>query len=296
MASTITTRIALKHALSAEWASSTLTALAGEYLFDSENKYIKVGDGVHTWKDLSTIRLPKEAVDGLQDVDTNTLYKLSADGTVLKLLSADGTAAVPAYAETGSQWDISSLISNAVDAEKQRAEAAEQGLATTINTVSSDVVAEKQRAEAAEQGLSATINTVSSDVVAEKQRAETAEQGLAATLNTVSSDYLTSTDKTELENRDSAISNYVGTFDASKVASTVDTVVKYIDYKVSGAAGAMRFRGAFEKLENVTDPENGDVVIVGTKEYVYNGNATPAAWVEIGDEGAWDPKGAAATA
>ena len=246
MASTITTRIALKHALSAEWASSTLTALAGEYLFDSENKYIKVGDGVHTWKDLSTIRLPKEAVDGLQDVDTNTLYKLSADGTVLKLLSADGTAEVPAYAETGSQWDISSLISNAVDAEKQRAEAAEQGLAETLNTVSSD--------------------------------------------------YLTSTDKTELENRDSAISNYVGTFDASKVASTVDTVVKYIDYKVSGAAGAMRFRGAFEKLEDVTDPENGDVVIVGTKEYVYNGNATPAAWVEIGDEGAWDPKGAAATA
>lgn len=271
MASTITTRIALKHALSAEWASSTLTALAGEYLFDSENKYIKVGDGVHTWKDLSTIRLPKEAVDGLQDVDTNTLYKLSADGTVLKLLSADGTAAVPAYAETGSQWDISSLISNAVDAEKQRAEAAEQGLAATINTVSNDVVAEKQRAEAVEQGL-------------------------AATLNTVSSDYLTSTDKTELENRDSAISNYVGTFDASKVASTVDTVVKYIDYKVSGAAGAMRFRGAFEKLEDVTDPENGDVVIVGTKEYVYNGNATPAAWVEVGDEGAWDPKGAAATA
>ena len=58
----------------------------------------------------------------------------------------------------------------------------------------------------------------------------------------------------------------------------------------------MRFRGAFKNLEDVTDPENGDVVIVGTKEYVYNGNAEPATWVEIGDEGAWDPKGAADTA
>ena len=101
MATNITTRIALKHASSTDWESSTLTALAGEYLFDSDRKYIKVGDGKHTWKELTTIRLPKEAIDGLQDVDTNTIYKFENNGTTLKLLSADGVVASQEWKEAG---------------------------------------------------------------------------------------------------------------------------------------------------------------------------------------------------
>lgn len=52
---------------------------------------------------------------------------------------------------------------------------------------------------------------------------------------------------------------------------------------IKDIAGAMHFRGVFEKLEDVTDPKAGDIAIVGNKEYVYGGE--PAAWHELGDEG-----------
>ena len=64
----------------------------------------------------------------------------------------------------------------------------------------------------------------------------------------------------------------------------------------AGVVGAMHFRGAF--AENtvissvITDPASGDVCLVGTKEYVYNGTE----WVLFGDEGAYDTKGSATAA
>lgn len=64
----------------------------------------------------------------------------------------------------------------------------------------------------------------------------------------------------------------------------------------AGVVGAMHFRGAFAEntviADEITDPASGDVCLVGTKEYVYNGSA----WVLFGDEGAYDIKGTAAQA
>lgn len=51
---------------------------------------------------------------------------------------------------------------------------------------------------------------------------------------------------------------------------------------IAGISGSMHFRGVFDSLDAVTDPADGDVVIVGVKEYVYGGE--PAAWHELGDE------------
>lgn len=60
----------------------------------------------------------------------------------------------------------------------------------------------------------------------------------------------------------------------------------------SGVVGAMHFRGAVENTGAITDPASGDICLVGTKEYVYNGTD----WVLFGDEGAYDTKGSATTA
>ena len=55
--------------------------------------------------------------------------------------------------------------------------------------------------------------------------------------------------------------------------------------------GVLHFRGVFNSLNEVDDPKNGDVVIVGTKEYVYvNVSGQPAGWKELGDEGIYVTK------
>ena len=54
---------------------------------------------------------------------------------------------------------------------------------------------------------------------------------------------------------------------------------------IAGLAGAMHFRGVFASLGAVTDPKNGDIILVGTKEYVYSKPGAEAGqWVELGDE------------
>ena len=57
----------------------------------------------------------------------------------------------------------------------------------------------------------------------------------------------------------------------------------------AGVVGAMHFRGAVESTGVITDPASGDICLVGTKEYVYNGTD----WVLFGDESAYDIKGTA---
>lgn len=60
---------------------------------------------------------------------------------------------------------------------------------------------------------------------------------------------------------------------------------------IKGLVGALHFRGVFNSLDEVTDPKNGDVVIVGTKEYVYVvKEGEPAKWVEFGDEAIYATK------
>ncbi len=53
-----------------------------------------------------------------------------------------------------------------------------------------------------------------------------------------------------------------------------------IQTAVAGLTGAMHFRGVVENTSEVSDPKSGDIVIIGVKEYVYDGKA----WKELGDE------------
>lgn len=57
----------------------------------------------------------------------------------------------------------------------------------------------------------------------------------------------------------------------------------------AGVVGAMHFRGAVGSTAEITNPASGDICLVGTKEYVYDGKN----WALFGDEGAYDTKGSA---
>ena len=71
---------------------------------------------------------------------------------------------------------------------------------------------------------------------------------------------------------------------------TAGAVYSAIQLAVADLAGAMHFRGVVTKNEGesdlealarvITDAENGDIAIIGVKEYVYNGSV----WQELGDE------------
>ena len=199
MAKFINTRIALKSDLSANWDNSNLIALNGEYLFDSQRGYIKVGDGEHTWKDLKTIRLPKDAIDGLQDVDTNTIYSFSpVSGNTIKLLSADGTVTPIDWKEASTfKIDLSAEISAIADAytkiEKARAEGVEATLTQAIADNTAAIGAEVDRATGAEEALQTAITaeetrakgeekTLSGLIAAEETRATAAEAANAAAI------------------------------------------------------------------------------------------------------------------
>lgn len=67
--------------------------------------------------------------------------------------------------------------------------------------------------------------------------------------------------------------------------ATVKAVKAYVDTAVADLAGAMHFIGVKEELPETGKP--GDVVIVGTAEYVYDADK---GWALIGDEGVYATK------
>lgn len=74
------------------------------------------------------------------------------------------------------------------------------------------------------------------------------------------------------------------TFDASaENLATEKAIATYLEQKVAGLTGAMHFAGIKEEKPADSEGAAGDVIIVGTTEYVHDGSK----WVEIGDEGVY---------
>lgn len=129
-----------------------------------------------------------------------------------------------------------------------------------------------------------------------------ADTALAASIKAISDDYLTSDDKTELQGNinkkvdkttydskvdelASADTTLQGNIDAEKTArENADTAqvtrIVNLESKITGLSGAMHFKGVQTKLPaDVSEYKSGDVIIVGEKEYVFDGTK----FVEFGD-------------
>ena len=81
-----------------------------------------------------------------------------------------------------------------------------------------------------------------------------------------------------------ATSDIASAEDLTKLTGRVSTAEGEIDSlqeAVEALASATHFLGVFDKLEDIESPANGDVVIVGNKEYIYSENQSK--WVELGD-------------
>ena len=88
------------------------------------------------------------------------------------------------------------------------------------------------------------------------------------------------------------------TFDAAGHETAKDTKTITVTFPSAadlGLSGAMHFKGTESSLPNPTTSdsyENGDVILVGSKEYVRSGKTDSAAgsWVELGDESSYAMK------
>ena len=69
----------------------------------------------------------------------------------------------------------------------------------------------------------------------------------------------------------------------SENLATSKAIAAYLEGAIAGLTGAMHFAGIKEELPAVSEGAAGDVIIVGTTEYVHDGSK----WVEIGDEGVY---------
>ena len=75
----------------------------------------------------------------------------------------------------------------------------------------------------------------------------------------------------------------------SENLATSKAIAAYLQGEIAGLAGAMHFVGVKteeEFDEGRLEGQAGDVIIVGTTEYVHNGEA----WIELGDEGVYATK------
>lgn len=191
-------------------------------------------------------------------------------------------------------------VANAIKAAKDAADAAQ----ATADGAQSAAAA----AQADVDALEGKVGTVPTDktVVGMIGEVETAYKAkdteLAASIKAISDDYLKSTDKTELqgninkkvdqtaynakvtelETADTTLQNNI---DAEKTArEEADTAqvarIATLESQITGLSGAMHFEGVKAEVPaDVSGYEAGDVIIVGEKEYVFNGTA----FVEFGD-------------
>lgn len=136
-------------------------------------------------------------------------------------------------------------------------------VAATVNTLSGTTV----------PGIAATVNTLSTTTI------PNLETSLTGKIASVSADTLAKAN-TYATDIVKALSNDTGL----SAASPTNKIVTHTELTaaVANLAGAMHFEGVKNAVPtDNTGYESGDVILVGTKEYIFDGTN----WVELGDEG-----------
>lgn len=165
------------------------------------------------------------------------------------------TGAISALQEAiGESGSVAKQISDAIDAYDEETV---QPINTRLGTAEGDIDALEGRMDDAE-----------GDIDALEGRMDTAESDIAD-LKADKQDNIA----WQSDNYDK---------DSNKAITKSD-----LDAAVAGLTGAVHFRGVVASTDDVENPASGDIVIVGVKEYVYDGSK----WNELGDETIYAVKG-----
>lgn len=254
------TQIVLRNDVSAQWDSVNPVLLKGEFGFDQTSKYIKIGDGTTRWKDLATVRLPKSAIDDLQDVNTNTIYGLSDVTTMgFTLISADGTLATPVWAEvkkfTAKDWQdeidgtvnaVSTLLSGDIKTNRE-AIATLNGADTVEGSVAKSIkdaveALDVTKIELAANETISSIEEVDGKIAVTKQAIQLT--GIAQ---------VTDLEDTILSAKDDAIDAAKAYTDEVSTALSIDYSQKAADAQAAGELSAQAVRDDLTAFIKYTD-------------------------------------------
>lgn len=168
---------------------------------------------------------------------------------------------------------------------------------TASGDLASDVAALQSKVGALETAVNTTIPTTYEtkvNVAAIGKRVTTAEgeidtlqanvtavEGNVSTLQTTVGEHTTSI--SGLQTNVGALQTTVGNAESGLVKDVND-----LKSQIGGVTGALHFKGVLEELpEDLSTYNEGDVVLVGNKEYVCNDEDGTKSWVELGDEGSY---------
>lgn len=218
---------------------------------------------------------------------------LTALGNRVTTAEADIDALQAATADGGT-------VSNAIKAAQTAADNAQ----AAADQAKADAAAAQRDIDALEGKVGAVADgkTVVSMIGDVETAYKAKDNELAASIKAISDDYLKSTDKTALQNSintkvdktayeakvsalEAADATLQGNIDTEKTArETADNAlgsrITTLEGQITGLSGAMHFEGVKAEVPaDVSGYEAGDVIIVGEKEYVFNGTD----FVEFGD-------------
>ena len=291
---TLNTRIQLKYDTYANWTKNNPTLKAGELavvvvpastnaVAQEPALLLKAGDGstpfntlnfvsgtaadVYNWaKAAEKPTYQASEIQGLeayiagQIEDTDTQYRIQLSGNTVNLQSKAKGQPDTAYA-TASTITLPSYT---------LATGATQG---TVSFNGADVKV---------NGLGSAAYTDSGDYAT-----PASVQAVKTDVDAIKEDYLKAADKAALQGnidkKQDALS-FGTTYDptSNKAATMAD-----IQGAVGGLTGAMHFRGKLDSIPGSNSGyEAGDVILVGTKEHVFDGTT----WHELGDEAMYEPK------
>ena len=160
-------------------------------------------------------------------------------------------------------------------------------LQTAMNTAESDIAGIKDgtitvgkaTADADGNNIAATYET-KANVTALAGRVTTAE-GEIDTLQATVGEH--TTDITALEANVGILQTTVGNAGSGLVKDVND-----LKTQIGGVTGALHFKGVVEELPvDLSTYNEGDVILVGNKEYVCNDEDGTKSWIELGDEGSY---------
>lgn len=240
----------------------------------------------------------------IQALDENTWAAEDGIKFVTAIGETDGKISVTRRALTAA--DIPALgidkitgLQAALDlkATKNELEEAVTGINTTINgTVAQNIAAAKKAGEDAQKTIDDYKTANDAALAGVKATAEAATtvseaEGIAAaavskfkTENFDSVAERVGVNETDINNLETALAKLAGEGNTSTVKANADAIAK-LAQDIGNVANVMNFRGVSVKGEgttpghDITDPQNGDVIIYGESEYVYDGSK----WVKFGD-------------
>lgn len=126
-------------------------------------------------------------------------------------------------------------------------------------------------------------NITNGTTVVGKATADAAGNDIAATYETKANVSALGERVTTAEGEIDALQSTVGNAGSGLVKDVND-----LKSQIGGVTGALHFKGVVEKLpEDLSTYNEGDVILVGNKEYVCNDEDGSESWVELGDEGSY---------